>query len=147
MNLYDMALPVMKWMAMGKTALMAIFTAYIDDVLGFEIFCRNLPVELFEILRDDLRESDELQRALRDTSILKEGSMNYLHKAFEDYDMWYHFLDGTDTILRDPGLVGLLPKADWYVAEGLFRLWQNGKLDEDTWDAALEKLYHQSIKK
>ena len=146
MNLYEMALPIMKLMAMGETATMAIFTAYIDDVLGFEIFCSNLPVEFFEILRDDLRESDELQRAVRDTSILKEGSMNYLNKAFEDYDMWYHFLDGTDTILRDPQLAGLLPNVDRHVAEGLFRLWQNGKLDVDSWDTAFEKLYHQGIK-
>lgn len=142
-----MVMPVLQLIANVETAMMALFTAYIDDYLGFEIFCSNLPVEFFEILRDYMRESDELQRAVRDTSILKEGSMNYLHKAFEDYDMCYHFLDGTDTILMDPRLAGLLPNVDRYVAEGLFHLWKKGKLDEDSWNTAYEKLYYQSIKK
>lgn len=147
MNFYEMASSVMKLIAMGETATMAIFTAYIDDVLGYEIFCSKLPIELFEILRDDLRNSDELRRAARDSAILKEGALNYLYRAFEDYHMWYHFLDGTDTILRDPQIAGLLPDDDRYMAEGLFRLWQDGKLNDDNWGEVFEKLYQKSIKK
>lgn len=147
MKLYEIALSVMKLIAMGETATMAIFTAYIDDILGYEIFCSKFPIELFEILRDDLRKSDELQRVMRATNILERGLGIYIDKAFEDCHMLYHFMDGELTILKNPVLADLLSSDDRYMLEDMFKRWQEGAIDDRNWEDILTAICEERASK
>ena len=140
MTIYDMVMPVLQLMANSETAMMALFTAYIDDYLGFEIFCSNLPHEFFNLLRDDLRKADGLCDALRDSKILEQGVEAYISRSFEDYHMWYHFLDGTAKILTDSELADMLASDDRCVAESLLALWEKGEINEENWNEAFVKL-------
>ena len=132
MNLYEIFMPMLQLVANGETVMMALFTAYIDDYLGFEIFCSNFPMEFFNLLRKNLQNSEDLRNALMDSGVLEQGLNAYIGRTYEDFDMWYHFLDGTSVILKDPQLIKLLSAEDRYVVEGLFNLWQKGEINEDS---------------
>ena len=134
MRVYDLAMPVLQLIANGETALMALFTAYIDDYLGFEIFCRDLPIDLFRILQGDVMEDQDLRDALKDSGILEQGLEIYIDKAFEDCNMLYHFMDGELTILKDPVLADLLSSDDRYALEDIFKRWQKGAIDDLNWE-------------
>ena len=147
MTLYEIAMPLLQIVANGETVMMALFTAYIDDYLGFEIFCSDFPMELFNLLRKNLQHSEDLRKALMDSGILEQGVNTYIGRTYEDYHMWYHFLDGTYAILKDTQLVKLLSADDRYVVEGLFNLWQKGEINEACWDNAFAKLSAESYSK
>lgn len=147
MTLYEIAMPLLQIVANGETVMMALFTAHIDDYLGFEIFCSNFPMEFFNLLRKNLQNSEDLRNALMDSGILEQGVNAYISRTYEDYHMWYHLLDGTYEILKNPQLVQLLSAGDRYVVEGLFNLWQKGEINENSWDAAFTKLSTESYSK
>lgn len=144
MRIYDIAMPVLQLIANGEVAMMALFSAYIDDYLAYEIFCYELPIELFSILKNDVRESEDLRDALLDSNILEQGVCNFIWRSLEDFDMWFHFLDGTSKILKDPRLTKRLPDDDLYIASGLFARFKEGTLDRDNWDAVYRQLVAES---
>ena len=77
-------------------AVMAIFAAYIDEDLCYEYFSDGLPNETFETVRDALKMDKEFRKAVSLSGIVDRGVKRYIQAAMDDYDMWYHFLDGID---------------------------------------------------
>lgn len=140
MRLYDLAMPVLQLIANGETAVMALFTAYIDDYLGFEIFCNDLPMELFNMLRSDTAESQDLRDALKDSGIIEQGLEIYIDKAFEDCHMLYHFMDGELTILKHSLLSDLLSNDDRRILEDLFKRWDDGVISDENWVDVLTEI-------
>lgn len=134
MKVYDLAMPILQLISNGEVAMMALFTAYIDDYLGFEIFCNDLPLELFYILRGNIAESQDLRDALKDSGIIEQGLELYMDRAFEDCHMLYHFMDGEDAILKDPFLVDLLSSDDRYMLKDILKRWREGEINELNWE-------------
>ena len=140
MKLYDITMPVLQMLANGEMATMALFTAYIDDYLGYDIFCSELPVELLYMLQKNIKESQELRDALKDSGVLKQGLKIYIDKAFEDCNMLYHFMDGESTILNDPVLYGLLSNGDRRILEDMFKSWDDGTICDENWEDILTEM-------
>lgn len=139
MKLYETAMLVLQMIASSEVATMALFTAYINDRLGYELFCRELPLELFYMLRSDIEGYLELHDALKDSGILEQGVRHYIQRSLENYDMWVCFLDGTHTILTDTSLPNLLSSDALNIARGLFSAFKDGLVNEHSWDVC----YHQ----
>lgn len=140
MNIYDMAMPVLQFIAKGEEALMALFTAYIGDELGYEIFCGDLPLDLFHMLRGNIKDSRDLRDALKDSGVLQKGIEMYIDKAFEDCHMLYHFMDGESTILNDPILSSFLSNDDRHILEDLFKHWDDGTICDENWEDILTEM-------
>lgn len=140
MNIYDMAMPVLQFIAKGEEALMALFTAYIGDELGYEIFCGYLPLDLFHMLRGNIKDSRDLRDALKDSGVLQKGIEMYIDKAFEDCHMLYHFMDGESTILNDPILSSFLSNDDRHILEDLFKHWDDGTICGENWEDILTEM-------
>jgi hypothetical protein len=149
MNYLNMIMPVLCLIANDTLATMVLFTAYINDELGYEHFCYDysepwhhnvFAEEHFYTLCDTLRKSESIREALKDGGILKKGVNHYILGAMDDFDMWYHLLDGTHKILKDPVLVEQMPSDLRYVAVHLFNLCVAGELNDANWDDTLEKL-------
>lgn len=140
MKVYDLAMPVLQLIANGETAMMALFTAYIDDYLGFEIFCHDLPIDLYHMLRCDIAASQDLRDVLKDSGIIEQGLEIYIDKAFEDCHMLYHFMDGELTILKHPLLSELLSIDDRYMLEDMFKRWHEGTIDDLNWEDLLTEI-------
>lgn len=121
-------------------ATMAVFAAYIDEELGYEYFSDGLPRETFEILRDALKADEDFRKAVALSGIADRGVKRYIRAALDDYDMWFHFLDGINKILSDRELCGKLSVHERNVVRGLFTLWNDGKLNASTWDGYLVNL-------
>lgn len=140
MTIYDMVMPVLQLIANGDMATMALFTAYINDDLGYEIFCGNLPFDLFRMLQGDIKDSQDLRDALKDSGVLQKGLEIYIDKAFEDCHMLYHFMDGESTILKDPILSGFLSNDDCHILEDMFKLWDDGTICDENWEDILTEM-------
>lgn len=140
MKPYETAMLVLQMIADNEIATMALFTAYIDDYLGFEIFCHNLPLDLFHMLRGSIAASQDLRDALKDTGIMEEGLDIYIDKAFEDCHMLYHFMDGELTILKNPVFAELLSNDDRCMLEDMFKRWQEGVIDDLNWEDRLTEI-------
>ena len=140
MKLYETAMLLLQLMANNDVATMALFTAYIDDNLGFELFCNDLPLDLFHMLRSSIAESQGLRDALKDTGIIEAGLKIYMNKAFEDCDTLYHLMDGELTILKNPIFAELLSNADRCRLESMFKGWREGVIDDDNWEDRLTEI-------
>lgn len=134
MNLYETAMLVLQLIARSEVTTMALFTAYINDILGYEFFCDNLPLDLFYMLQGNIKDSRALCDALKDSGVLQKGLEIYIDKAFEDCHMLCHFMDGESTILHDPILSGFLSNDDRYMLEDLFKRWDNGTICDENWE-------------
>ena len=124
---------------------MAMFTAYIDHLPGYETFCDELPVEWFNYLKHELHINKDLHKAFRDSVLLDIGLETFLEKACESFVMWCLLLEGTKKILNDPLLRGRLFSDDIYFVEGLYLLWSKGMLSEVNWIASVETWGKNSI--
>lgn len=140
MKLYETAMLLLQLIANNEVATMALFTAYIDDHLGFEIFCHDLPLDLFHILRGSVAESQDLRDALKDAGIIEEGLKAYIDKAFEDCHMLYHFMDGELTILKNPVFAELLSSDDRCTLQDMFKRWREGAIDDLNWEDRLTEI-------
>lgn len=134
MELYETYMLVLQMIASGEVTTMALFTAYIDDELGYEIFCENLPPELFCMLQDNIKGSLALCEALMDAGLLQKGVEIYIDRAFDDCNMLYHLMDGECTILTDPILSGFLSNDDRSMLDDLFKRWNDGSICEENWE-------------
>ena len=140
MKLYQTAMLLLQLIANNNAAAMALFTSYIDDYLGFEIFCPDLPLELYHTLRGSIAESQDLRDALKDAGIIEEGLKIYIDKAFEDCHMLYHFMDGELTILKNPVFAELLSSDDHHMLEDMFKRWREGAIDDLNWEDRLTEI-------
>ena len=140
MRLYDLAMLVLQMIASGEVTTMALFTAYINDELGYEIFCGDLPLDLFHMLRGNIKDSRDLRDALKDSGVLQKGIEMYIDKAFEDCHMLYHFMDGESTILNDPILSSFLSNDDRHILENLFKSWGDGTICDENWEDILTEM-------
>ena len=134
MKLYDQVMPVLQLIENSETATLALFTAYINDQLGYEIFCGDLSPELFDVLQDDIKDYQELRDALNDSGIIQQGAEIYIDKAFEDCNMLYHFMDGVSTILNDQTVLNFVSDDDRHMLECIFELWREGTICEKNWE-------------
>lgn len=144
MELYELAMPVLQLIASREVSVMALFTSYINDRLGYELFCRELPLELFYMLKSDIEGYLELHDALKDSGILEQGVRNYIQRSLENYDMWVCFLDGTRRILTNPCLPDLLSADALNIARGLFSAFEEGLVNEHSWDVLYQQLCAES---
>ncbi len=140
MKLYETAMLVLQMIASAEVTTMALFTAYINDELGYEIFCGDLPLDLFHMLRGNIKGSRDLRDALKDSGVLQKGIEMYIDKAFEDCHMLYHFMDGESTILNDPILAGFLSTDDRHILEDLFKHWDDGTICDENWEDILTEM-------
>ena len=140
MKLYETAMLVLQMIASGEVTTMALFTAYINDELGYEIFCGDLPRDLFHMLQARIKYSRDLRDALKDSGILQQGAEIYVEKAFEDCSMLYHFMDGASTILNDPILSSFLSNDDRHILEDLFKHWDDGTICDENWEDILTEM-------
>ena len=118
---------------------MLLFSAYINDGLCFEFFCEGVAPETFDILHAGFKSDKDFRNAVRNSGIIASGVQRFICTSFDDFDMWYHFLDGTVAILSNPDLTKMLPVQDRNLARSLLALWNEGKLDEASWDSYIEK--------
>lgn len=123
----------------NSNAEMVLFAAYINDGLCYEFFCERIRPEVFYALRAGLKADARFRKAVSESAIVQRGVQRFICAAMEDWDMWFHFLDGTETILTTPELTKCLPIQDRNLACSLFALWRNQKLTEETWDSYLGK--------
>ena len=140
MKLYETAMLVLQMIASGEVTTMALFTAYINDELGYEIFCGDLPRDLFHMLQARIKYSRDLRDALKDSGILQQGAEIYVEKAFEDCSMLYHFMDGASTILNDPILADTLSDDDRNMLAGMLKRWLDGTINEENWETILTEM-------
>ena len=140
MKLYETAMLVLQMIASGEVTTMALFTAYINDELGYEIFCGDLPLDLFHMLRSNIKDSVVLRDALKDSGVLQNGLEIYIDRAFDDCHMLYHFMDGDSTILNDPLLTGFLSNDDRHMLEDMFKLWDDGTICDENWEDILTEM-------
>ena len=147
MSIFDMVMPVLQLIANGERATMAVFTAYINDELGYDIFCEELPLNLFHMLHGKIKESQELRDVLKDSGILQQGIEIYIDRAFDDCHMLYHFMDGESRILKDPVLVSLLSADDRCALEELFERWKDGTINNENWEDALTVICEERASK
>lgn len=123
---------------------MTIFAAYLDEGLCYELFANEIPNKVYEFFCEVIKTDVDFRQAVKKSGIIKRGVKRYVRKAFDDYDMWLHFLDGIDTILANQELSAMLSDNDLYVARGLFELWNAEKLNSETWDMYLSQLCAQN---
>lgn len=147
MKLYETAMLVLQMIASGEVTTMALFTAYINDELGYDIFCEELPLNLFHMLQGKIKESQELRDVLKDSGILQQGIEIYIDRAFDDCHMLYHFMDGESRILKDPVLVSLLSDDDRCALEELFERWKDGTINNENWEDALTVICEERASK
>lgn len=147
MNLYETAMLVLQMIVSGEVTTMALFTAYINDELGYEIFCGDLPLDLFRMLQGNIKDSSVLCDALNDSGVLQKGLEIYIDKAFEDCHMLYHFMDGESTILHDPILSGFLSNDDRRILEDLFKRWDDGTICDENWEDILTEMCTERVSK
>lgn len=145
MNICDIVTPIMDSFIDDELATMALFTAYIDNQIGYEIFCNKLPVKLFNSLKKHLRNAEWLRSAYLASAAFDCGVETYLEKTFEDYGMWCLFLEGTKTIINDPRMIQRLFADDRYFVEGMYSLWCRGMLSEDNWSATVKEFGRNSV--
>ena len=117
---------------------MLLFAAYIDDYLCYELYCERIPYENFVVLRDEFKTNTKMRTALKESSAIERALKSYIRSALEDFDMFYHFLDGISTILSDAELTCMIPYRDRNLTHDLFNAWKEGTLDRSTWDTHLE---------
>lgn len=142
MNIYDQ---LMDLLGKDEVSAMALFTAYIDHLPGYEMFCGGLPVEWFDYLKHELRMKDDLQNAFRESAVLSMGVETFLEKACASFEMWRHLLDGTEKILDDQLMRDGLFNDDRYFVEGMYSLWNKGLLNEKNWRASVEEWGKNSV--
>ena len=142
MNIYDQ---LMDLFLKDEMSAMAMFTAYIDHLPGYETFCDELPVEWFNYLKHELRMKDDLQNAFRESAVLSMGVETFLEKACESFRMWCLLLGGTERILRDQSMRDRLFSDDIYFVEGMYSLWNKGLLNEKNWRASVEEWGKNSV--
>ena len=92
------------------------------------------------MLQGNIKDSQDLRDALKDSGILQQGVEIYIDKAFEDCHMLYHFMDGEDTILKDPVLIDFLSNDDRYMLEDMFKGWRVGVIDDLNWEDILTNI-------
>ena len=140
MNLYETAMLVLQMIVSGEVTTMALFTAYINDELGYEIFCGDLPLDLFYMLQGNIKDSRDLRDALKDSGLLQHGVEIYVDAAFDNCHMLYHFMDGESAILHDPILSGFLSNDDRRILEDLFKRWDDGTICDENWEDILTEM-------
>ena len=133
-------LAVLELLMRDSKVLMTIFAAYIDERLCYEFFADGIPHRIFDLFSDAIRDDEDFRIAVKTSGIVERGVRRYIRTALDDFDMWYHFLAGIDTILSDQELTCKLSVRDRNIVRGLFELWQEGKLNDETWDGYLAKL-------
>ena len=116
---------------------MLLLAAYIDNELCYEFFCEEIPLEVFNILRLGIEENLCFRRAIIECGILQRSVPYFISASFDGWNMWYHFLEGTETILTSPELIELLSVHDRNLACSLLALWRKRLLNEDNWDSYL----------
>lgn len=147
MKLYETAMLVLQLIASDEVTTMALFTAYINDELGYDIFCGELPLDLFRMLQGNIKDSLALRDALKNSGVLQQGIEIYIDRAFDDCHMLYHFMDGESSILKDPVLADLLSCDDRCALEEMFEHWQDGTINNENWEDALTAICEQRASK
>ncbi len=126
--------------ARDTAVVMLLLAAYLDDHLCHEFFCEGIPYENYLVLREELDKNHAFCTALKKSGVIEHGVRRYIRTALDDYNMFYHFLDGISSILSDTDLACMIPIRDRNLVRGLFRLWKNGDLNESNWGVRLEML-------
>ena len=124
-------------LARDSGAVMLLVAADIGDYLCHEFFCEGIPYEHYLLLRDEFETNSEFRKALRKSGLIEIGVRRYIRAALDNYDMFYHFLDGINNILADTELTCMIPIRERNLVRSLFRLWNEGELNERNWDARL----------
>lgn len=127
-------------LARDSTAVMLLLAAYLGDDLCYEFFCEGIPYENYLVLREALDTKYAFRLAMKRSGVMEKGVRRYIRTALDDYNMFYHFLDGISSILSDAELTYKIPIQDRNLIRSLFRMWKNGCLNERNWDVHLETL-------
>lgn len=125
----------LKLLTGNRESEMLLFAAYIDDGLCYEFFCDGVDPKTFDLVHDAFKSDSAFRNAVLDSDIIPRSVQHFISVTFDDYNNWYHLADGTETILSTPDLYNLLPIKDRSLARCLFALWNEGMLDEDSWNS------------
>ena len=136
----DYNMVIAELLARDSVAVMLLLAVYLDDYLCHEFFCEGIPYENFLVLRKAFDESPTFRIVLKKSGVIESGVRRYVRTALDDYNMFYHFLDGISKILSDAELTFMLPIRDRNLIRNLFRLWKEGDLNKSNWDIRLEML-------
>lgn len=136
----DVSMVIAELLARDSATVMLLFAAYIDDYLCYKFFSEGIPYENFLVLRAELNANLAFRAVLRKSGVIESGVQHYIRTALDDYNMFYHFLDGISTIIADSNMTCMIPIRDRNLIRGLFELWKKGNLTEDSWDVRLEML-------
>ena len=136
----DFNMVIAELLARDSAAVMMLLAAYLDDYLCHEFFCEGIPYENYLVLQDELDTNLAFRAALKKSGVIEKGVRRYIRTALDDYNMFYHFVDGISSILFDAELTCMIPIRDRNLIRGLFRLWKNGDLNESNWGARVEML-------
>ena len=90
------------------------------------------------MLRDELKTNSKMRTRLKESGAIERALKSYIRSALEDFDMFYHFLDGISTILSDAELTYMIPYRDRNLTCDLFNAWKEGTLGWSTWDTHWE---------
>lgn len=137
-NKTDFNMALAELLARDNCSAMLLFAAYIDDYLCHELYCEAIPYENFVALRDGLKKNIEMRTALKESGVIESALRRYISSALDNYDMYYHFIDGIATILSDAELTRMIPIHDRNLTRALFEVWNEGTLTENTWDGHIE---------
>lgn len=124
-------------LARDSSSVMVLLAAYLDDHLCHEFFCEGIPYENYLVFCDELETNAEFRAVLRKSGLIEIGIWCYIRTALDNYDMFYHFLAGISNILADEELTCMIPIRERNLIRSLFRLWNEGKLNERNWDARI----------
>ena len=127
-------------LANDSSAVMILFAAYTNDGLCYEFFCEGIPYEDYIVLRDELTTNLELRDVLKKCGVVESGVRRYICTALDDYNMFYHFIDGISNILADKELMCMLPVRERNLVCSLISYWSEGELTENSWETLLRTL-------
>ena len=137
-NKNDSNMALGELLAKDRCSAMLLFAAYIDDYLCHELYCEAIPFANFVALRDVLKENTEMRTALKESGVIESALQYYISSALDNYDMFYHFIDGITTILSDAELTSMIPIREQNLTRALYNAMDDETLTEDTWDEYIE---------
>ena len=124
------------YMEEDHLAAIAILCAYVGDETAYEFFCGSIPenkATRYTSVGEAMRYDDNVFVAAELSGVFTNAVSKFIDTALDDFDIWYHLLDGTDCILSDNHLAAFLPNRTRYIAYGLLTLQKAKQLNGDNW--------------
>ena len=133
----SLSMVIAELLARDSGAVMLLMAADIGDYLCHDFFCEGIPYEHYLLLCDEFETNSEFRKVFRGSGLIEIGVRRYVRTALDSYNMFYHFLDGINNILADTELTCMIPIRERNLVRSLFRLWNEGELNERNWDSKL----------